>query len=361
MRRARSVAVYVSGHGFGHATRVAAVLDRWLALDPDLVVHVRTTSPAWLFPAVAGRLFVHQAVTDVGLVQSDCLSIDFAATLARLDALEAEWAARVAAEAAWLNEVAADLVLGDVPPLAFAAAERAALPSIALANFSWDWIYAHYTDRDPRFAVHARRAADCYGKARVLLRLPFHAEMAAFRASVDLGIVTRRSTIAPREARRRLGLPLERPLALVSFGGIGFPGLEIERLGDMTDISFVTTDSPARLPANVLRLDPLGVDYTMLIVASDVVITKPGYGIVAACLAHGVRLLCAWREEFPEAPVLVRALEQHGTAAFVSAEDLRRALFHDELQALLARPVAPAQLPADGAEQAARRLDQELR
>ena len=358
---ARAVAVYVSDHGFGHATRTAAILERWLAVDPDLVVHVRTTLPRWLFPAVGDRLRFREGTTDFGLVQPNCLTIDFGATLARLDELEAAFDRRVATETAWLREIDAGLVVGDIPPLAFASAEGAGLPSIAIGNFSWDWIYGHYVDRHAGFALHARRAADRYRFARMLLRLPFHGDMPAFRSVVDLPILTHRTTISALEARRALGLPVEGPLVLLSFGGIGFPGLDVHRLAEMAPIRFVTTDRVSSAPANLLRLDAGEIDYTTLLAACDAVISKPGYGIVAACLARGQRLLCAWREDFPEAPILVRALEQHGTAAFVSVEKLARAGFAEDLEALLSRPVAPARLPADGAERAVEALSRELR
>ena len=34
--------------------------------------------------------------------------------------------------------------MGDIPPLAFAAAAAAGVPAIALCNFTWDWIYGAY-------------------------------------------------------------------------------------------------------------------------------------------------------------------------------------------------------------------------
>ena len=34
--------------------------------------------------------------------------------------------------------------MGDIPPLAFAAAHAAGLPSVAVANFTWDWVYEDY-------------------------------------------------------------------------------------------------------------------------------------------------------------------------------------------------------------------------
>jgi hypothetical protein len=360
MSRARAVAAYVTTHGFGHAVRTATVLERWLATDPDIVVHVRTVLPRRLFPPECDRLRFREAETDVGLLQRDCLSIDFAATIARLDDFERDARARIETEASWLRATGVKLVLGDIPPLAFAAAERADIPSVALGNFSWDWVYEHYVDRDPRFAFHAERAAERYRSARALLRLPFHGPMRAFEDPIDLPILAPRTAIPATVARRALGLPLDGPLVALSFGGIGFPGLELDRLRSLRGIRFVTTDRVPSAPPNVLPVDPETVDYMTLLAACDAVVSKPGYGIVATCLARGLRLLCAWRADFPEAPILVRALEQHGTAAFVSVETLASGAFGAELEELLARPAGPARLPADGAERAVEFLSREL-
>ncbi len=121
-------------------------------------------------------------------------------------------------------------VLGDIPPLAFAAAqggERAARS--ALGNFSWDWIYAHLAKRQPGFADAAAWARAAYGSAAILLRLPFAGDLAVFQRVEDIPLVARRPRLEKGEARRRLGLD-ERPAILLSFGGIGVPGLKLEAM-----------------------------------------------------------------------------------------------------------------------------------
>ena len=50
----------------------------------------------------------------------------------------------VTSEVALLRQVEADLVVADIPPLGIAAATAAGIPSIALGNFTWDWIYSAY-------------------------------------------------------------------------------------------------------------------------------------------------------------------------------------------------------------------------
>jgi len=348
-----AIAIYVSGHGFGHAVRVGEVVAALLERERGARIALRATAPPWLFPKLDGRVTIDSVASDVGMVQPHGLAIDFTATIAALDRLEAEWERRVAEEAAWLRSIDATLVVGDLPPLAFAAAERVGLPSIGLANFSWDWIYGHYAETDSRFAPHARRAADCYAKARRLLRLPLHAPMPAFHDVRDIALIARRSPHAREEARARLGLPAGRPIVLLSFGGLGFRGIDAVRLAELDEFLFVGTEPLAKRARNLVCLERSGLDYTTLLRSCDVVLTKPGYGIVASSLVNEVRVLYTSRADFPETPILVHALEEHATSAVVSLGDLASGAIRAPLAALLARAVKPCRLASDGAARAA--------
>ena len=333
--------------------RVGEVVTELLELEPRARLALRVTAPAWLFPELDGRMTIESIATDVGMVQPHGLSIDFAATIAALERFEAEWDRRVAEETTWLRSIGAMLVVGDLPPLAFAAAARAGVPSIGLANFSWDWIYGRYAEADSRFAPHARRAAECYATARLLLRLPLHAPMSAFRDVRDIALIARRSPLERDEARARLDLPSGRPIVLLSFGGLGFRGIDVARLAELDDFLFVGTEPLEKPAPNLVCLDRRALDYTTLLRSCDVVLTKPGYGIVAASLVNQVRVLYASRDDFPETPILIDALEQHATAAMVSLAELTSGELRAPLEALLTRPATESRLAADGAAQAA--------
>jgi len=159
------LAVYVSGHGYGHSTRTAEVLGAVRARDARLPIAVSTSAPGFLFEGtVAPPLSVRRVECDVGLIQKDALVIDEDGTAEAWRSFRAGWGALVARESAWLREAGARLVLGDIPPLAFAAAAEAGVPSVALGNFSWDWIYGHLAGRVPALAEAAAHAAEAYAR-----------------------------------------------------------------------------------------------------------------------------------------------------------------------------------------------------
>lgn len=356
------LAVYVSGHGYGHSTRTAEVLREVRARAVDLPIVVRTSAPAFLFEGlIAPPLAVRRVECDVGLVQRDALVIDEAGTVAAWRAFMDGWDARVAGEAAWLRDAGARLVLGDIPPLAFAAAAEAGVPSVALGNFSWDWIYAHLAARESALVEAAARAGEAYARAGLLLRLPFAGDLSAFRRIEDVPLVARKPTVPKAEARARLGLD-GRPAVLLSFGGLGLPGLRLAAFGALEGWQVLLTGGggDGAAPTNLRRLDgpallAAGLEYPDLVGAADVVVTKPGYGIVSDCIGAGTRLVYTDRGDFPEYPVMVAEMPRYLPAVFASNQEVREGRLRRALEAVVALPF-PSPPRTDGAAVTAERL-----
>jgi hypothetical protein len=355
------LAAYISGHGFGHATRTAEVLRAVRALAPGAPLAVVTTAPELLFAAVCEPLVYRRVQCDVGLAQKGALVIDEDETAARYQRFAADRSRRVAGEAEWLRAAGVRLVLGDIPPLAFEAAASAGLPSVGLGNFSWDWIYRHYAGRHPVLAAAAEDAAAAYSRATLLLELPFTGDMSAFPRRERIPLVARRSAVAPHEARRRLELPA-RPVVLLSFGGIGLAGFDPRVLAGLDGYVFLMTRDvgTGALPANARlieeeALEAAGLAYHELVASADVVVTKPGYGIVADAIAGRTRMLYTERGDFPEYPILVREMPRYLACRHVSNDALMSGRLEAALAEVQAMPLPP---PADvsGAEAAARRL-----
>jgi hypothetical protein len=346
---------YVSGHGFGHAVRAAEVLRAVRRLDLDLPLEVRTEAPEWMFPLDARVL---RRRLDVGVVQPDSFRVEPSETLARYAALVEEEADLIVAEAAELRREAVGLVVADIPAVAFAIAARAGVPGVGVANFCWDWIYEPYVGEMPEQASLLKHLRGQYGRADLLLRLPLHGDMSCFRRIVDIPLIARRGSADRAATRRRLGLPIEAPLVLLSFGGFDFAGPDPGRLAEIDGYAFVATaprGEPARA-GNLFVLPRHGYAYVDLLAACDAVVTKPGYGIVADCLANRVPVLYATRGRFREEPILDDALERLGRAVRLPRSALDRGDLRPYLDRLLALDHPWAELRLDGADVAARHL-----
>jgi L-arabinokinase len=356
------IAVYVTGHGFGHSTRTAEVLRVLRERVPDVPLTVSTSSPGFLFEGVVPPpLTVRLLECDVGLVQRDALVIDEPATARRWRAFAEGWDDLVAAEARWLAEGKARVVLGDIPPLAFAAAAGAGVPSVALGNFSWDWIYAHLARREPVLGEAASAAREAYSRADLLLRLPFAGDLSAFRRIEDVPLVARRPRRSREETRCRLALG-DGPTVLLSFGGPGLRDLDLVSYGGLTGYRFILTGASGRgaVPPNVrcvsgADLEAAGLEYTDLVGAVDVVVTKPGYGIVTDCIGAGTRMVYTDRGDFPEYPLLVAEMTRYIPAVHVTNVEILQGRVGPALERVRGMPV-PRAPRIDGARVVAERL-----
>lgn len=356
------LACYVSGHGLGHASRVAEVLNRLWLEYPDVTAVIRAPTGRWFFDFNLEGRFTHTpSRLDVGAVQRDSLSVDPDATLRAYAEIAARKEESIAAEVAALAPYRPSLVFADIPPLAFDIARRLAIPAVAMTNFSWDWIYADYVRDFPDHAGLVEEIRTSYGQAALLLRLPLHGDLSAFPHVRDIPLVARTATVGRTEVRRRLHLPESDRLVLLSFGGIG---VSLQRKpAAPSGVSFITTQIPSgTAPPSWCRaisntaLAEARVRYEDLLASSDAVITKPGYGIVAECIANGTSMIYTPRGRFAEYERLTAGIQAHLPNALIANEDLLAGRWVQALEALFAQPRREPHADTSGATVAARLL-----
>lgn len=354
-----SVLFYVSGHGFGHASRVVEVVNALRRNRPDLEIAVRTSARRWLFDLTLTRPVVFEdAEVDTGIVQRDSLRLDEAATVEAAERFYATFDERIAHEAIVVAAHGARLVVGDIPPLAFPAAARAGVPGIALGNFTWDWIYRGYDGWTEGATLG--RIGDAYAAARAAWRLPMSGGFSSIHPVIDVPFIARRSCRGRDDTRTQLGLPALQPLVLFSFGGLG---LEVE-FPDLRRANFtvITTGSHAgaavsrrdertgAIQLDEARLYDMGLRYEDLVAAADIVLTKPGYGIIAECIANETAMLYTSRGRFVEYDVLVREMPRYLRCRYVSQEEVFDGRWVGGVEPLLASPPPPERPRVDGAE-----------
>jgi L-arabinokinase len=309
--------------------------------------------------------------SDTGVAQLDSLRLDAAETIRRAEAFHARFDEEVESEAAWLREEGATLVVADIPPLAFAAAARAGIPSVALGNFTWDWIYEGYREHLSPAAALVPTIREAYSHAALALRLPMAGGFDMFTRVEELPFIARRARRKPADIRRQLQLSDDQPLVLVSFGGYGVSQIDLTGLSKLVGYTIVMTadvtasrreDDPAGLgrmllPGNIEQLDERalyssGLRYEDLVAAVDIVVTKPGYGIIAECIANDTAILYTSRGHFVEYDVLVREMPRWLRTEFISNEDLLGGRWQDALDRLRKAQAPPETIATDGAERA---------
>lgn len=348
---------YISGHGLGHASRSCQVINALTERHPHLSIDIVSDAHSWFFPAALDKkLPIRSQQLDIGVLQQDSLIMREEETLRSYQHIDDRREELLAQESRLLIEDRVKLVVGDIPPLAFAAAKRAGIDSVAITNFSWDWIYRGIAERVTGYDDLIDQISEDYQQASLLLRLPFSADTSMFPHVKDVPMIARKAKRGIEEMRCQLGVPEGKPMILLSFGGFGLSDVDFSPLTEAKDYFFVTEQHIAIKADNILILKRDRFYYPDLVHAADVVMTKPGYGIVSEAIANGTRVLYTSRGAFREEPLLVEALNRHTICDYVDNDALRSGRWVDALPALLARDDIPEPITANGADVIADRL-----
>ncbi|KGF72560.1 hypothetical protein DO97_07745 [Neosynechococcus sphagnicola sy1] len=329
--------VAITNHGFGHATRTAAVVAEIQHLCPDLLVILVTTAPRWLLDSyLQGEFIQRPRALDIGVIQRDSLTMDKAATLEQLQGIQRRQAAIIAGEVNFIRQNRVGLVLADIPPLATAIAHAADLPCWMLSNFGWDYIYRAWGGE---FCAIADWISQCFAACDQLFRLPFHEPMAAFPQIRDVGLTggTPRHDLGQLRQKFQLRTTPEQTV-LLTFGGLNLNAIPYDGLSRFPDWDFITFDAQAPALPNLRVVTDhqyRPVDFMPL---CGRVVSKPGYSTFAEACRLGIPLVSLTREDFVESPLLLEGIQQYAQHQILTPGE-----FYQGTWTFLEQPLQPPQ------------------
>ena len=250
-----------------------------------------------------------------------------------------------------------NVVLADTPYLAVAAGKSAAIPTVALISFTWDLVLSEYI-APPSIDSLAilQLIRQTYAQADLALRITPAPKMEIFQRIVDIGPIAEPAPSAREQLSEFLGLSPGEQTVLVGFGGVPLDSLPFHRLELLTGYRFIFDGSIPPGTQRFVATASLPFSFKTLMASVDLIMTKPGYGIIAECIANDTALIYTSRGRFVEYDVLVREMPKYLRAAFLSNEDLYAGRWQDALDAVVAQE-DPAERPrVDGAEVVAGRI-----
>ncbi|MFZ5517853.1 MAG: hypothetical protein ACOY90_14510 [Candidatus Zhuqueibacterota bacterium] len=350
---------YITGHGYGHFVRTFDVIKHLLTARPDIVCHVKTTTPVWLtrHQDIERVHFYHEAM-DVGAIQENSFSVKIKATLEAYADLVARKPILITNEIRFIRENEIRLVVGDIPPFAFDAAHQSGVPGIAIGNFSWDWIYQPYADEFPQHRFLIDEIRQSYSRADLLLRLPAAGDMSAFRRIEDIPLIARRSVRQKQDvlAKLELGADFAQKIILLALRNHDLTRMDTNLWKTYERYLFVIPDTAFSLDKNILTIPADFCLFEDLIMASDLVVSKPGYGIVSGCIANRTPLLYTSRDDFAEYDMLHYYIQQNMPAIFVPREDFIYGKWVEAISFKRLNEQSWSEVAIDGTEKAAARI-----
>lgn len=304
------VYIAITNHGFGHAVRAASVAAAIGQLCPEILLVLVTTVPRWLLESYIPGEFIHRPrAFDIGVIQSDSLKMDKAATLEKLQHIRASAASIVAGEVNFIQTNRVGLVLADIPPLAATTARTAGIPCWMMSNFGWDFIYR---DWGGEFEEIADWIGECYGQCDRLFRLPLHEPMSAFTQITDVGLTGGVPRYNVEQLREKFALTVApEKTVLLSFGGLGLQAIPYRIIGQFPDWQFITFDRKAPDLPNLVKVEGHNYRPVDFMPLCGRVISKPGYSTFAEAMRVGVPIASLTREGFAESPLLLEGIQDY--------------------------------------------------
>lgn len=331
----KALYIAITNHGFGHAVRAASVAAQVQKLNPEIPIIFVTTAPRWLLESyITGDFMVRPRGFDVGVVQSDSLSMDLPATLEKLKEIRKKQNTLIASEVNFIHLNNVGLILADIPPLAAPIAKAAGIPCWMMSNFGWDFIYRPWGGE---FTEIADWIGECFSQCDLLFRLPLHEEMAQFPNKTEAGLTGGTPRFTEEEIRKNWGItaPQEKVI-LLSFGGLGLAEIPYHNLANFPDWQFITFDKQAPDLPNLIKVKDQTLRPVDFMPVCGRVVSKPGYSTFAEALRLDIPLVSLTREGFAESPLLLEGLQNYGPHQIISTAE-----FFEENWQFLREPVQP--------------------
>lgn len=353
----------ISGHGFGHAAQVVPVLNALGDLVPGLTAILRTTVPPSFFENRLTIPWQHSlAQQDIGCIQDGPLTINIDATWVAHQHFHETWDARLANEVAAMQAASPALVIADTPYLAIEAGSCALIPTVALANLTWDLVlkeYCHDTDHAQQQLI--QRIRKSYANADMALRITPAPTINAFSNVIDIDPIANPSPPERNRLASALNLVPNEKTVLVGFGGIALTSLPFEQMEQLHHYRFLI-DSP--VPPGYSRIHSiktLPFSFKTLLASVDLIMTKPGYGTIVEAVALQQPVLYVRRYNFVDEQPLVDYLHRYGRGMELSIDDFVKGRWEAALRTVLDLPTPTTPPPsATGATDAATILAKSL-
>lgn len=322
-----TLAYYISDNGYGHATRSIAII-RYLmqrTTDIQLVVCCGRALP-----------FVRQSLSGIGSIRFRAITPDLGYVL-RDNSLEADLErfgtayrqyvdllpAEVERERRFLADNRISLVLTDISPVAAMAADACSIASIGISNFTWYTAYRSFLPGERLSVLY-----DAYARMDYFIGLPGAEEPEWGRLGrMKAGFFCRMPDSEAVKKLRRLNDPKSSKTIVMFSPGMG---LAIDHFADAqlwkddNCLFFVPSHLKIRRD-NVVSIPASETESQNYVAASDIVITKPGWGTVGEAVVFGKQLCLIKRSLFKEDQHLITAIDSAYPYRMVGWEQLKMA------------------------------------
>jgi hypothetical protein len=310
--------VSISAHGLGHLAQAAPVVRAIAEMHPGIEITVLTGIPE---PAVRVRMplaFDHTISTDdFGLLMRSPVEPLRAESARRYVELHTGWEQHVSSLASWMGAKRFSLVLSNVGYSAIAAAHVAGIPAVGMSSINWYDVLECYCGGFSEMTGVLVEIKRTYQRAAAFLKVTPGLAM-PWLITTDLSPIAARGRNRRDELTKLFNLRSDTRIVVFAFSESAPPS---------------PPTLPATMPEDLLLLGPTpwsgkhpwqgfaatGMPFLDILSSANLLIGKPGYGLVTEAALAKVPLLLVPYDTWPEAAAHIGWLRQHGVCTTSSS------------------------------------------
>lgn len=318
----KTIAYYISDYGYGHATRSIAIIRKILEMDQKVnIIICHSFAMNFIKESLpTNKISFRTLKTDVGyILKEDSFQPDKDKLNSEFIQFTRDWEEKIEIEKAFLQNNKIDLVISDISPLAFEAANSLGIPTIGLSNFTWYTAYQGIIEEQSLSVFkHAYQKmtyffslAGCnesWGKGDK----PFH----FFSREIEEKEVKR--------IRKQADPASNKTVIFVGLGmKIDKEMIEHFSFWNSPDCVFITSSNINIRKDNVYSIPKDYLESQNYIAASDLVISKAGWGMASEAVTTNVPLLLINRKTMNEDQNTIHYLKERSLCETIEWEELR--------------------------------------
>lgn len=311
------ICFYISDYGYGHAARQIAVIRKLISEFEDIKIFVKTAGPLNFVrqSLPQNNVSVIETQNDVGVVfKQGSTVVDREKTKKLLDKWINSWSEYIKREEEFCRSRGVDLIISDITPQPFLVADKLGVPSIAISNFTWHYIFYNLFGENPS----VERLEGAYQKANLALVLPFNESMELFEDKREISLVSREITRNKSSMREQLGL--DKTLVFLGAGRSFDPSILGKVRIDSEELNFLASSN---IEFDGALKIPSGETETQNYVAMcDLIVSKTGYSTVSEAIRGEVPMVLFKRDGYQEDDLIANQVESLGIGKEVSEESL---------------------------------------
>lgn len=317
----KKMAFYISDYGFGHAARSISIIRELLNLRSN-IHFVICTSFATTFlkqslpsPNVSFR----STQTDVGyFLNEQSIKPDIEKIVQEYNVFVENWKEKVEGEKKFLLEEKIDFVISDISPLPFEAASELGILSVGISNFTWYTAYKGIIEEE-RLDIFKT----AYEKMNYFFQLAGYKERDWLANKRYYSFYARKVNSMEVERIKKLVNP-DGSKVVIFFGlGMKVNNLDVQSLPlwNSANCVFIVSSNVKIHKENVFSIPFEDTESQNYIAASDLVISKAGWGTISEAVVNGIPLLILNRKELKEDQNTISYIREHQLGEVIEWEE----------------------------------------